>query len=523
LPGSDPRVRHKFAYLLDNIVYVNGDATRMDLWMFTPHVISQLRLGEGRARQIDIEILRYVKSIAYSLREAAKAQRIAIRTHLVNLADLIEFYALDYELDIHTARLQNTRQGEAFLDEHRLEKFRESPENIGAIARALDGVIHAGLNEEALIKVNELMNQRADLVTRALNSVKDIFGKGRATQALLKRLNYRITRQILKFVKEYIKDVAGKNKSSLVYKETLAEPLKIAERIGRAEDVIGIPFYTEKDTLENVFRRLMQGTDSERRSVMLPIGEAVSGELLEIVRNIKLKKNVHRIAFLKDALLKGKGWSMRMMMEIAQELGADICFVDADERRVTPDWTKSLLMPIQSEGFDYVCPRYTRHHHSATITNHILYPLVSSVYKTKVRQPIGGEFGVSNKLIKVYVKDSEVWFTEVGTYGVDNWMTTEAIVNGAKIAEVDLGVKAHSFSNFEKREVMFRQVMEIVFDYIIKNAGWWKKQKEIKSVPLIGPLKREEPELIKQDWRRWTGRFKDNFNLSRNIQVYEGV
>ncbi|MCK5015377.1 MAG: hypothetical protein KAS66_16340, partial [Candidatus Omnitrophica bacterium] len=73
LPGSDPRVRHKFAYLLGDIVYVNGDATRMDLWMFTPHVISQLRLGEGRARQIDIEILRYVKSIAYSLREIAKA------------------------------------------------------------------------------------------------------------------------------------------------------------------------------------------------------------------------------------------------------------------------------------------------------------------------------------------------------------------------------------------------------------------------------------------------------------------
>ncbi|MCK5014732.1 MAG: hypothetical protein KAS66_13035, partial [Candidatus Omnitrophica bacterium] len=458
-----------------------------------------------------------------SLREIAKAQRVAVRIHLLNLADLIEFYALDYELDIHTARLQNTGQGEAFLDEHRLEKLRESSESIEAIARALDGIIPAESDKETLVKINELINQKEDLVTRALDLVKDIFGKGRVTQTLLKKLNYRITRQILKFVKEYIKDVAGKNKSSLAYKETLARPLEIARETGKAEAVIGMPFYTEKDTFGNVFSCLMRGTDPEKQSVMIPIGEAVSAELLEIARNVKLQKNVRRIAFLKDTLLKGKGWSMRMMMEIAQELGADICFVDADERRVTPDWTKLLLMPIQREGFDYVCPRYTRHHHSATITNHILYPLVSSVYKTKVRQPIGGEFGVSNKLIKVYLKDSEVWFTEVGTYGVDNWMTTEAIVNGAKIAEVDLGVKAHSFSNFEKREVMFRQVMEIVFDYIIKNAGWWKKQKEIKSVPLIGPLKREEPELIKQDWRRWTGRFKDNFNLSRNIQVYEGV
>ena len=100
-------------------------------------------------------------------------------------------------------------------------------------------------------------------------------------------------------------------------------------------------------------------------------------------------------------------------------------------------------------------------------------------------------------------------------------MTTEAIINEAYIAEVDLGIKAHAFSAFEKRERMFRQVAGVFFDGVIRNAQYWQKQEGIRHADFIGIMGYQKPEVVQQDWRRWIGRFKEDF--FNNLYLYTKV
>ena len=59
--------------------------------------------------------------------------------------------------------------------------------------------------------------------------------------------------------------------------------------------------------------------------------------------------------------------------------------------------------PILKGGYDYVAPLYARYKYDGTITNTVTYPLTRALYGHRIRQPIGGDFGVSGDLVKHYL------------------------------------------------------------------------------------------------------------------------
>lgn len=134
--------------------------------------------------------------------------------------------------------------------------------------------------------------------------------------------------------------------------------------------------------------------------------------------------------------IPGKGSAFRTIFEIARRLKARACaVVDADLRSISPEWVELLLRPIMEEGYDYVAPYYLRHKYDGTITNSLAYPLTRALYGQRIRQPIGGEFGFSGALAAHYL-DQHVWESEVARFGIDIWMTTEAIACGTGFAKV---------------------------------------------------------------------------------------
>ncbi|MGH9602531.1 MAG: hypothetical protein ACRD24_09100, partial [Terriglobales bacterium] len=100
--------------------------------------------------------------------------------------------------------------------------------------------------------------------------------------------------------------------------------------------------------------------------------------------------------------------------------------VDADLRSITPDWIDLLVRPVLQNNFDYVAPYYRRHKYDGTITNSIVYPMTRALYGQQVRQPIGGEFGLSPRMWKRLLAKKEDWETDVARFGIDIWMTTTA-------------------------------------------------------------------------------------------------
>ena len=89
-------------------------------------------------------------------------------------------------------------------------------------------------------------------------------------------------------------------------------------------------------------------------------------------------------------------------MAAALEVQA-LVVVDSDLRSIGPEWIELLAGPILKGGYDYVAPLYARHKHDGTITNNVTYPLTRALYGLRIRQPIGGDFGVSGDLVRHYL------------------------------------------------------------------------------------------------------------------------
>jgi len=138
------------------------------------------------------------------------------------------------------------------------------------------------------------------------------------------------------------------------------------------------------------------------------------------------------------------------------------------------------------EGYDYVAPYYLRHKYDGTITNSLAYPLTRALYGQRVRQPIGGEFGFSGELAAHYL-DQHVWESEVARFGIDIWMTTEAIASGARVCQSFLGAKIHNPKDpSTELSGMLVQVMGALFALMEQHEGLWSRQETSQQVPLFG-------------------------------------
>jgi len=320
-----------------------------------------------------------------------------------------------------------------------------------------------------------------------------------------------------------------------IYQEVLRDPLSRAKRMGQADIVVAIPFYNEADTIGHVFTVVQEGLRRfypQKRCVIICAGASVGGKALEVIDGVRLQRNVNRIAFLLDRRTNSRGWALRAIMELASILGADLAIFEADLMSregkdgtlgLSPEWVRLLLEPIKKEGMDFIIPKFNRHPFDATITNMIAYPLISSIYGVKVHEPRKGEFGLSNKLIGICLKEGgQTEFANAGGCGADILLATTAITNKVKICEVDLGVKIRRRSP-GKREVLFRETAEVLFERIIEDREFWGKRGDVTQFPMVfGSLKDHRPEEIVLNQKEPLERYKQGFNKFYHT-VYEKV
>ncbi len=285
--------------------------------------------------------------------------------------------------------------------------------------------------------------------------------------------------------------------------------------------VVGIPSYNNADTIKRVAEVAAEGL---RRYFK---GNGV------IVNSDGGSKDGTREAFMsadtgglkKESFeyegIPGKGSAMRAIFEYAREHNADaIVFLDSDLRSVKPWWIDRLAGPIISGDSDYVTPYYTRHKYDGTITNHICYPMTSTLYGKKVRQPIGGDFGVGKKAYELYLsKPDSIWSTNVARFGIDIWMTTTVIANGLRVVQAALGAKIHDVKDPGKHlSPMFIQVVSTLFSLMIEYENVWKNSEGIDDVPIIGESPDVKPEELKVD----LDNLREKAKLVKDIEFLDG-
>ncbi len=283
--------------------------------------------------------------------------------------------------------------------------------------------------------------------------------------------------------------------------EILTEEIKEkVAAVSPVEIVVGIPSYNNARTIGHVVQAAQAGLlkyFADRRALIVNSDggskdgtrEAVEQTNLDTQSLLLVSHSVHPVHRLTTPYhgVPGKGSAFRAIFRIAEEVQARACVVvDSDLRSITPEWIDLLLRPVLDREFDYAAPYYKRHKYDGTITNSIVYPLTRSLYGWRVRQPIGGEFGISGRLARHFLS-RDVWTTDVARYGIDIWMTTTAIAENFRVCQSYLGAKIHDAKDpGADLSAMLVQVVGSVFNLMETYDSVWPKVTGSQPASLFG-------------------------------------
>jgi glycosyltransferase involved in cell wall biosynthesis len=286
---------------------------------------------------------------------------------------------------------------------------------------------------------------------------------------------------------------------------------KRVEEIESADILVGIPCYNNEKTIAHVIQMVTHGLAKhykDRRSVIFIADGGSTDDTREAAKEFEIKPWQEKIVSIYRGAA-GKGTALRSLFEAADRLKVRVCaMVDSDLRSITADWVKFLLNPVLDEGYQFVSPVYVRHKYDGTITNNIVYNLTRALYGKRVRQPIGGDFAISRDVAKYYI-EQDVWDTDVARFGIDIWMTTNAITQGFRICQSNLGAKIHDAKDpGQHLGPMFRQVLSALFTLMERYESYWKGIQGSEPVQAFGFEGYVEPEPV-------------NVNLEGMIELFK--
>ncbi len=275
-------------------------------------------------------------------------------------------------------------------------------------------------------------------------------------------------------------------------------------RLGRADIMVGIPSYKNAGTIGYVVKAAQAGLVQyfpDLRPVVVnsdagsPDGTGrvvVDTEPPEYIEQILLVRPANRLSRVSLTYpeidgVGGKGAALKTIFEIAAALQVQaLVVVDSDLRSILPEWIELLAGPILKGGYDFVAPLYTRYKYDGTITNVVTYPLTSALYGHRIRQPIGGDFGLSGDLVRHYLELDD-WTTDVSKFGIDVWMTTHALTGGFAVCQARLGAKVHDPKDpGGDLGPMFRQVVGTILRLAAAHPESWLTVRGSHAVPAYG-------------------------------------
>ena len=226
---------------------------------------------------------------------------------------------------------------------------------------------------------------------------------------------------------------------------------------------------------------------------------AVTTESPDYIRKIILVAPRHELRRISVTYhgQSGKGTAVHALFEIARELKVQaMVMVDSDLRSIVPEWIELLAGPILKGGYDFVAPMYARYKYDGTITNSISYPLTRALYGARIRQPIGGDFGVSGDLIGRLL-ELDTWDDSTARFGIDIWMTHSALNEGFAVCQARLGAKIHDAKDpASDLGPMFRQVVGTLFSLAGHYQDRWLTVRGSHPIPEYGFERVVAPEEI---------------------------
>ena len=255
----------------------------------------------------------------------------------------------------------------------------------------------------------------------------------------------------------------------------------------------GIPSFNDQDTISYVVEQIGKSMEKYYKNKNCIIVDCDGGSTDDTLKKfLNSKTSIEKRIIKTLPPMTGKGAVFRLLFKLVKKLNVPIAIVnDSDLRSINPKWVKLQIDSIKK--YDYATPYYSRYKYDGQITNHLCYPLIYGLFCKDIRQPIGGDFAFSSKLSNYWLKCK--WPVNAKLFGIDIFMTTNAILNRSKICQLNLGAKIHDAKDPGKSlGPMFRQVISTLFKIILENKNKLKNFKKVGKVALLGSNKLLKPQ-----------------------------
>lgn len=287
------------------------------------------------------------------------------------------------------------------------------------------------------------------------------------------------------------------------------------EEIGPVDLVVGIPSYKEADSIAHVVRQADLGLReffADHRAVILNVDNDSPDGTEDAFRHAGSRTPTAYLSTPPGVTGKGNNfWNLFVAARIL-EAKAIVC-VDADLVSISPIWMRRLGEPLLNDLCDYITPIYARNEYDGTITNNICYPLLRGTLGTRIRQPIGGDFGLATSFSNALLEKE--WLDTTREFGIDIFLTTCALLDGFRVAQTHLGAKVHKPSA-PKLGPMFTQVVNTLFSRLAGARGGWLEGGEAAALPILGDGHEGSPQTLAVDYKSIKRTTFKHFRQSRD-------
>ncbi|MCD6270213.1 glycosyltransferase [bacterium] len=289
-------------------------------------------------------------------------------------------------------------------------------------------------------------------------------------------------------------------------------------KVNEADLIVAIPSFNEAENISFVTSQIDMGLATyfpQKKNVIVNVDNNSTDATKQVFLETKTK--FPKVYITTKAGEKGKGYNFYNLFLFFKKMEAKSGLVlDADLKSIHPNWIAKMALPV-FDGFDYVLPFYTRFEDDATITNHFVFPLLYGLFGFNVRQPIGGDFAFSNKMVDLWLKKK--WGKADYGYGIDIFMTLGAFFSDAKICQANLGTKVHNHS-LPKLSSMFIEVADSLFKIIAEHKDLILNKVTLKEVKILDGDDEIFLADIKPEWKIFSQLF-ENINKFDKKRVRE--
>ena len=229
--------------------------------------------------------------------------------------------------------------------------------------------------------------------------------------------------------------------------------------------VIGIPTLNEADNIAHLVSKIDATAKKLGISIVIINSDNNSPDNTAEIFS-KTKTECKKISLQTSE--KGKGLNIFKILEATLSLNGleGLALIDGDVTSFSDEWLEKFYVYITQKHYDFIIPVYSRNWQEGNATNHFFYPLLYAMTNGRApRQPICGDFGLSGKLIEHVLKIQRHEY--MYRYGIDIFLTLQAMSGVFKVCEIKLGEKTHKPS-FPKMKEIFLGEASCWYE-IIKN------------------------------------------------------